>query len=122
MNDLDAIRIHEVAPRDGLQNEAEIVSTQDKVALIHRLVDAGLQDIEVTSFVRPSWIPQLADATEVVAQLPKVDGVRFWALVPNRRGLERAIAAGVNHIAPRCESDPQSKESQSHPTRKLDGS
>ena len=99
MNDPNTIQIHEVAPRDGLQNEAEIVSTADKVSLIHRLIEAGMRDIEVTSFVRPSWIPQLADATEVVTQLPQCEDVRFWALVPNRRGLERAIAAGVNHIA-----------------------
>jgi hydroxymethylglutaryl-CoA lyase len=95
----DAIRLHEVAPRDGLQNEAKVVSTADKLALIERLARSGLRDIEVSSFVRPTWIPQLADASDVVSNLPQIEGVRYWALVPNRRGLERAIAAGVGHIA-----------------------
>jgi hydroxymethylglutaryl-CoA lyase len=95
----EPVQIHEVAPRDGLQNEPEVVSTQDKLALIIRLSESGLKDIEVTSFVRPSWIPQLADASELISKLPKLDGVRYWALVPNRRGLERAIAAGVEHVA-----------------------
>ena len=95
----DPIHIHEVAPRDGLQNEPEVVSTTDKLGLIEHLVAAGVKDIEVTSFVRPSWIPQLADASELVTRLPRSENVRFWALVPNRRGLERAIGAGVSHIA-----------------------
>lgn len=95
----DAVRIYEVAPRDGLQNELAVVRTEDKVALITRLADAGLRDIEVTSFVRPSWIPQLADAAEVLAQLSHREGVRFWALVPNVRGLERAIETGVSCVA-----------------------
>jgi len=93
------IRLYEVAPRDGLQNEPEVVSTEDKVALISSLVDAGLSDIEVTSFVRPSWIPQLADAAAVVARLPRAPDVRYWALVPNRRGLERAMDCGVRCVA-----------------------
>lgn len=95
----DAVRIYEVAPRDGLQNELAVVRTEDKVALITRLADAGLRDIEVTSFVRPSWIPQLADAAEVLAQLSHREGLRFWALVPNVRGLERAIETGVSCVA-----------------------
>jgi hydroxymethylglutaryl-CoA lyase len=94
-----SIRIHEVSPRDGLQNEQAIVSTENKLALIARLVDAGMQDIEVTSFVRPSWIPQLADAAELVDRLPRVDGVRYWGLVPNRVGLERALECGLSHVA-----------------------
>lgn len=95
----DAVRICEVSPRDGLQNEAVIVSTDDKVELIEQLVAAGLKDVEVTSFVRPAWVPQLADAAEVIARLPQQDDVRFWSLVPNRRGLERAIGSGVRHVA-----------------------
>ncbi|MFM2244757.1 MAG: hypothetical protein RL071_831 [Pseudomonadota bacterium] len=94
-----AVRIYEVAPRDGLQNEAQVVSTDDKVELIERLVAAGLTDIEVTSFVRAAWIPQLADAAEVLARLPRREGVRFWALVPNVRGLERAVESDVRCVA-----------------------
>lgn len=95
----DQLRIFEVAPRDGLQNEAAIVSTDTKVAFIKRLIDAGCRDIEVTSFVRPRWIPQLADAADVVRQLPRDNGVTYWGLVPNRRGLERAISCGLGAVA-----------------------
>jgi hydroxymethylglutaryl-CoA lyase len=94
------IRVYEVTPRDGLQNEAVVVPTEAKVELIGRLVAAGYTDIEVTSFVRPSWIPQLADGPEVLRQLPRPpEGVRYWALIPNRRGLERALDTGVEHVA-----------------------
>lgn len=97
---MDAVRIYEVTPRDGLQNEPVVVTTESKLELIERLVGAGYKDIEVTSFVKPSWIPQLADGLSVVQQLPPApDGVRYWALIPNRRGLDRAIDAGVGHIA-----------------------
>jgi len=95
----DAVRIYEVSPRDGLQNEPQVISTDAKVGLIARLVEAGFTDIEVTSFVRASWIPQLSDATEVVRQLPPVEGVRYWGLVPNRVGLERAMDCGLRHVA-----------------------
>lgn len=95
----DKVRLHEVSPRDGLQNEAEIVSTDAKVALIERLVAAGFSDIEVTSFVSPRFIPQLADASEVLARLPNAPGVRYWALVPNPVGLDRALETGIRHIA-----------------------
>ncbi|TNE84139.1 MAG: hydroxymethylglutaryl-CoA lyase [Deltaproteobacteria bacterium] len=94
-----AVRIYEVCLRDGLQNEPTHVSTEDKVSIARQLVEAGFKDIEVTSFVRPRWIPQLADASEVLRQLPEADDVRFWALVPNRVGLDRALDAGVRHIA-----------------------
>ena len=94
-----SVNIYEVSPRDGLQNEPTILSTDDKVALIEGLVSAGVKDIEVTSFVRPSWIPQLADAAELVARLPAVEDVRYWGLIPNRRGLERAIDCGLTHVA-----------------------
>lgn len=93
------VRVYEVSPRDGLQNEPEVVSTDEKLALIHGLVDAGFTDIEVTSFVRPSWIPQLSDAAEVLRGLPRVEGVRFWGLVPNTRGLDRALEGGLRHVA-----------------------
>ena len=93
-----AVRIHEVCLRDGLQNEAEVVPTQDKLRILNGLVEAGFTDIEVTSFVRPRWVPQLADASELIAQLPQVEGVRYWALVPNQRGLERALESGIGHI------------------------
>jgi hydroxymethylglutaryl-CoA lyase len=94
-----SVNIYEVSPRDGLQNEPTILSTDEKVALIEGLVSAGVKDIEVTSFVRPSWIPQLADAAELVARLPAVEDVRYWGLIPNRRGLERAIDCGLTHVA-----------------------
>ncbi len=93
------VRVYEVSPRDGLQNEAGVVSTADKLALIDGLIAAGFSDIEVTSFVRPSWIPQLADAADLVQRLPRVPDVRFWALVPNMRGLERALEGGIDHVA-----------------------
>jgi len=96
---MDSVRLFEVAPRDGLQNEDAILSTEDKLTLIEGLVRAGYRDIEATSFVRPSAIPQLADAAEVIRGLPPVPGVRYWSLVPNMRGFERALAAGVTHVA-----------------------
>ena len=89
------VTIHEVGPRDGLQNESEVVSTEDKLAFIESLVASGLTDIEVTSFVRPRWVPQLADAVELVRRLPEAPGVTWWALVPNRIGMERALEAGI---------------------------
>ncbi len=92
------VRVYEVSPRDGLQNETEIVPTAQKAALIGRLVAAGLQDIEVTSFVRPRWIPQLSDAAELVAMLPVVEGVNYWGLVPNAVGLERALEARMRGV------------------------
>ena len=93
------VRIVEVGPRDGLQNEPDKVPTVDKIAYIDLLTQAGLRDIEVTSFVRPSRIPQLADAADVFAGTIHRDGVRYSALVPNRKGLENALAAGVRSIA-----------------------
>ncbi len=93
------VHIYEVSPRDGLQNEAAVVRTEDKLALIDGLARTGVRDIEVTSFVRPSWIPQLADAAELVPQLPAHEGVRYWALIPNMRGLDRALDAGIGHVA-----------------------
>ena len=93
------VRIVEVGPRDGLQNESAIVPTAEKVAFIELLAQSGLTDIEVSSFVNPERVPQLADAEAVFAQLQKRPGVRYTALVANERGLDRAIAAGVEGIA-----------------------
>jgi len=87
----DAVRIREVGPRDGFQNEPEVISTADKVRLIGMLADAGLRRIEVTSFVRPDVIPQLADAREVLESLEPRAGVAYSVLIPNRRGLENAL-------------------------------
>jgi hydroxymethylglutaryl-CoA lyase len=95
----ERVRIVEVGPRDGLQNEATIVPTEDKVRYIEMLADAGLKEIEVSSFVSPKRVPQLADAAEVFAHLKPRPDVRYSALVPNRVGLERALAAGVRAIA-----------------------
>lgn len=93
------VRIVDVTARDGLQNEKDIVPTDTKLALIEKLIKAGHKDIEVTSLVRPSWIPQLADAEQILQNLPKADDVRFWALIPNRKGMERALNVGIKHVA-----------------------
>jgi isopropylmalate/homocitrate/citramalate synthase len=93
------VTICEVGPRDGLQNEAQTVPAADKVRYIEMLVDAGVSVIEATSFVSPSAVPQLADADEVFPAIHQRDGVRYIALVPNERGLDRALTAGVKEIA-----------------------
>ncbi len=95
----ERITVYEVGPRDGLQNEPAVVPTGVKLAFIEHLVAAGYTDIEVTSFVRPRWIPQLADASELVRRLEPVDGVTYWGLVPNQVGLERALDSGMEAIA-----------------------
>jgi hydroxymethylglutaryl-CoA lyase len=87
----DQVRIREVGPRDGFQNEPEVIETADKLRLIGLLADAGLRRIELTSFVRPDIVPQLADATEVLAAVAPRDGVSYSVLIPNRKGLERAL-------------------------------
>jgi isopropylmalate/homocitrate/citramalate synthase len=94
-----AVRIVEVGPRDGLQNEEAVVPADAKVAFIEALASTGLQVVEATSFVSPRAIPQLADADEVYPRIDRRPGVRYPALVPNVRGLERAEAAGVDAIA-----------------------
>lgn len=94
-----AIRIVEVGPRDGLQNEKAIVPTAIKIELIDRLSATGLQTIEATSFVSPKWIPQLADAAEVYAGIAKKSGVAYPVLVPNETGYERARSVGSTEIA-----------------------
>src|SRR5262245_43481999 len=94
-----SVRIVEVGARDGLQTEARNVPTDAKAEFIRLLSAAGLKDIEVTSFVHPKAIPQLADAVELVKQLPEARDVRYSALVPNMKGLDRAIESGIRRIA-----------------------
>jgi len=93
------VRIVEVGPRDGLQNEKTIVPTAAKIELIDRLSATGLQSIEATSFVSPKWVPQLADAAEVMAGIHRAPGVRYPVLVPNLQGYARARAAGADEVA-----------------------
>ncbi|MET0548210.1 MAG: hydroxymethylglutaryl-CoA lyase [Xanthomonas sp.] len=95
----DSVRIVEVGPRDGLQNEKAWVATADKIELIARLGRTGLRSIEATSFVSPKWVPQLADAAEVYAGIAPVPGVDYPVLVPNLQGYERAAAVGVREVA-----------------------
>ena len=93
------IRIVEVGPRDGLQSESATIPTDVKVAYVDALSTAGLREIEVSAFVSPKWIPQLADAEEVFRRIRRAPGVVYSALVPNEKGMERAIAARVDKIA-----------------------
>ena len=93
------IRITEVGPRDGLQNEPNIVSTSQKISLVDALSAAGIPEIETSSFVSPKWVPQLADAEEVFAGIKRRSGTVYSALVPNIRGMDRALSAGVMKIA-----------------------
>ncbi|MCF5779499.1 hydroxymethylglutaryl-CoA lyase [Pseudomonas poae] len=93
------VRLVEVGPRDGLQNEAQPISVTDKVRLVEALSDAGLGYIEVGSFVSPKWVPQMAGSAEVFAQIRREPGVTYGALAPNLRGFEDALAAGVKEVA-----------------------
>ncbi|MBM3819995.1 MAG: hydroxymethylglutaryl-CoA lyase [Acidimicrobiia bacterium] len=93
------VQLVEVGPRDGLQNEAAGISTADKIAFVNRLSAAGHTMIEVSAFVSPKWVPQMADAAEVFAGITRRPGVRYTALVPNLKGLERAKAAHVDEVA-----------------------
>jgi len=93
------VLIYEVGPRDGLQNEQTVVPVEVKVELVERLVAAGLKIVEATSFVHPKWVPQLADAEELLARVDHRGATPMPVLVPNERGLDRALAAGVQHIA-----------------------
>ncbi|AYF97882.1 hydroxymethylglutaryl-CoA lyase [Protaetiibacter intestinalis] len=93
------VRVFEVGPRDGLQAEPEILSPEVKIEFCRRLLATGLGAVELTSFVPARWIPQLADAEEVVAGVAVPEGVRGVALVPNRRGLDRALAAGLDEVS-----------------------
>ena len=94
-----SVRIVEVSPRDGLQNEKTMVSTADKIELVNRLSACGLHTVEAASFVSPKWVPQMADAAEVYAGIDKQPGVAYPVLVPNLQGYERARAVGVQEIA-----------------------
>ena len=94
----DRVSIYEVGARDGLQNESVVVDVATKIEFIHRLIASGLRVVELTSFVPPSWIPQLADAEVLLAGLGELDG-RYPVLVPNQRGLDRALSSGVREIA-----------------------
>lgn len=95
----DHVTLYEVGPRDGLQNEARPIATPDKIRLVDLLSDCGFSHIEVTSFVSPKWVPQLADAAEVMAGITRRPGLCYAALVPNLQGLERALAAGADEVA-----------------------
>jgi len=99
MNLPNSVTIVEVGPRDGLQNEANFVPTEHKIELIHRLSETGLKRIEITSFVHPKAIPQLQDSEEIVKKIERKAGIIYSTLVPNEKGLERALAAGVEEIA-----------------------
>lgn len=95
----DSVKIVEVGARDGLQNEKQIVPTEIKIKLIQSLAEAGLHHIEATSFVSPKWIPQLADAAELMAKLTRLAHVSYPVLVPNMQGYQRAVAAGAKEVA-----------------------
>ncbi len=92
------VTLVEVGPRDGLQNEAAPVSAADKIELVHRLQDAGCREIEVTSFVSPKWVPQMADNAEVMAGIARRPGVRYSVLTPNLKGLEAALASKPDEV------------------------
>ncbi|MBI4192793.1 MAG: hydroxymethylglutaryl-CoA lyase [Betaproteobacteria bacterium] len=98
MNIPKKVKMVEVGPRDGLQNEAQTVPTSVKIELIDRLTDAGLPVVEATAFVSPKWVPQMADNAEVMAGIRRKPGVGYPALVPNRKGLDAAIAAGCEEV------------------------
>src|SRR5882757_3553422 len=93
------VRIVEVGPRDGLQNEKQLVPTATKLELIRRLADAGLRDIEAASFVSPKWVPQMADHAEIMKGLSGVSDVNYSVLTPNLKGFEAAVAAGAREVA-----------------------
>lgn len=95
----DFVTIYEVGPRDGLQNEKEIIPTEDKVTLINLLSEAGFRKIEAASFVSPKWVPQMADSAEVMAGIKRYPGVVYGALTPNMKGFEAAIAAKADEVA-----------------------
>lgn len=95
----ERVTIYEVGARDGLQNESVVVPVEVKAEFLTRLAAAGLGVLEATSFVHPKWVPQLADAADLLATLVRADGVDYPVLVPNERGLDRALDAGVEHVA-----------------------
>ena len=93
------VTIVEVGPRDGLQNERVVVATRDKIEFVNRLSAANLPVIEVSAFVSPKWVPQMADAADVLRGIARREGTRYTALVPNLAGLDRALASGATEIA-----------------------
>jgi hydroxymethylglutaryl-CoA lyase len=95
---MTAIQICEVSPRDGLQNEKTLLTTDEKIELVTKSIAAGIKRIEVTSFVHPLKVPQMADAEAVMAGIPRVAGVKYAGLIMNARGLDRALAAGVDEV------------------------
>jgi hydroxymethylglutaryl-CoA lyase len=99
MNLQGHVRIDEVGPRDGLQNESHLIPTATKIELIHRLARAGLKTIEATAFVSPKWVPQMADHAEVLRGIDRQPGISYPVLVPNLQGYEAAVAAGATEIA-----------------------
>ena len=98
MNIPSRVKLVDVGPRDGLQNEKEPVPAEIKIGLVHRLQDAGLKEIEVTSFVSPKWVPQMADAAEVMALIERKPGVRYSVLTPNMKGFEAAVASRPDEV------------------------
>ena len=98
MND-KFVKLVEVGPRDGLQNEKSAISAADKITLIDKLSQSGFELVEATSFVSPKWVPQLADAADVMRGIERLPKVRYIVLTPNMRGFERALEAGVDEIA-----------------------
>ncbi|GAA2771757.1 hydroxymethylglutaryl-CoA lyase [Nonomuraea dietziae] len=95
----ERVTVYEVGPRDGLQNEKAVIPVEVKAEFIDRLADAGHRVIEATSFVHPKWVPQLADSGELLATLKRRPGIRYPVLVPNERGLDRALESGVDEVA-----------------------
>jgi hydroxymethylglutaryl-CoA lyase len=95
----NSVRIVEVGPRDGLQNEQQPISTADKIELIQRLAQSGISHIEAGSFVSPKWVPQMADSLDVMQGITRKESVRYAALTPNKRGFDQAIAAKANEVA-----------------------
>src|SRR6056297_2302801 len=92
------VNIYEVGPRDGFQNEDKFINTEEKIDIINRVVDSGIRQIEIGSFVHPKAVPQLKDTDKVLEKIKRKEGVKFRALVPNYKGTERAINAGVDKI------------------------
>lgn len=99
LDTISEVRIVEVGPRDGLQNEKQIVSCKDKINLIESLVDCGIQHIESGSFVSPKWVPQMADSLDVMQNMQRISGVRYAALTPNEKGFQQAINASADEVA-----------------------
>src|SRR5512137_71183 len=93
------VTLVDVGPRDGLQNEKQMIPAEVKVELVDRLTEAGFGNVEVTSFVSPKWVPQMADAAEVMARIRRRPGVRYPVLTPNLKGFEAALAAGADEVA-----------------------